>query len=338
MPLEKQVQILLFYLGHGIQYRLVTLVLYYFWFFLQFSMEFGSFYFMTICLQIADRFNLSESMVFQAIEDLCTVLVEKMMPLYIKWLASEAQERTADFFEDAYGFEGVIGCIDGMHIPVHKPLYCPQDYYTRKQVYAIQLQAVCDEHLMFTHIFAGFCGGSHDSYVLQNSQLYLDHSLDIKKWFSEPEYHLVGDCAYPLMSYLLKPFPKKEGMSKRKKLYNKSLSGCRHTIERAFGLLKNKWKILTFPWTHDPHKLTLVTGACCVLHNFCLVHGGAADVHDFVPPSEGNTAVSHESDAAKQKNAEEEFVMTSTLAIKWHGVGLDGKDKESRILKRFEKS
>ena len=98
---------------------------------------------------------MSESTVFQIVEDLCMLLVEKLMPEYIKWRDSEAQERTADFFKDAYGFEGVISCIDGTHIPVHKPLYCTQDYYTRKQVYAIQVQAVCDQWLMFMHIFTG---------------------------------------------------------------------------------------------------------------------------------------------------------------------------------------
>ena len=81
-------------------------------------------------LQIADRFNLSESTVFQIVEDLSAVLVEKLMPEYIKWPDNEAQERTANFFEDAYGFEGVIGCIDGTHIQIHKPVKCPQDYYT----------------------------------------------------------------------------------------------------------------------------------------------------------------------------------------------------------------
>ncbi len=162
VPLEKQVQILLFYLGHGIQYRLVTFVISFIYFFplcYKFLITLG-FYFSFILfaywfLQIADRFNLSESTVFQIVEDLCTLLVEKLMPEYIKWPNSEAQERTANFFEDAYGFEGVISCIDGTHIPVHKPLYCAQDYFMRKQVYAIQVQAVCDERLIFTHIFAG---------------------------------------------------------------------------------------------------------------------------------------------------------------------------------------
>ena len=60
-----------------------------------------------------------------------------LMTEYIKWPSSEAQERTADFFEDAYRFEGVVGRIDGTHI--HKLVYCPQDYYIRKQIYAIQL-------------------------------------------------------------------------------------------------------------------------------------------------------------------------------------------------------
>ncbi len=131
-------------------------------------------------LQIAERFKLSESTVFQIVEDLCGILVEKLIVKDIRWADSEAQERTADFFEDSYGFEGIIRCIDGTHIPVFKPLLGSQDFYTRKQIYTIQLQVVCDKRLMFTQIFAGCCGGSHDSYVLQNSDLYLDHESQIK--------------------------------------------------------------------------------------------------------------------------------------------------------------
>ncbi len=170
---------------------------------------------------------------------------------------------------------------------------------------------------MRMYAFPGLCGGLHDSYILQNSQLYLDDRADIKKWFAEPEYHLVGDCAYPLLLYLLKPFPECKGMSQPKKLYNKSLSGCRHTIEHAFGLLKNKWKILTSPLTHDPEKMTMLTCACYVLHNFCLVHGGTADVQDFLPPPpprkkpEGCTR-----ERGYGQETSEEFVLTSSLALK----------------------
>ncbi len=242
-----------------------------------------------------------------------------------------------------------MGCIDGTHIPVHKPLYCAQDYFTRKQIYAIQVQAVCDERLMFTHIFAGFCGGSHNSYVMQNSQLFLDYKSNIKRWFSEPEYHLVGDCAYPLLSYLLKPFPEKEGMSKSKRLYNKSLSGCRHTIERAFGLLKNKWKILGHPFTHNTEKTILIAVACCVLHNFCIVHGGSADVQDFLTKPTISVASSmteefgpksiegQRKDAQRKKEIDEDFIMSSALTVKWKDIGLEGKEKESHILKKFKK-
>ena len=180
-------------------------------------------------------------------------------------------------------------------------------------------------------MFAGFCGGSHDSYVLQNLQLYLDHKEDIKNWFASPEYHLVGDCAYPLMSYLLKPFPETTDLSEAKKNYNKSLSGCHYTIERAFGLLKNKWKILTKASTNDPEKMTILTCACCVLHNFCIMHGAVADVDDFVNKPTSTTQRSH------NVGENDEFVLSSVLAVSWPGVDLDRKEKESRILKGFEK-
>ena len=193
---------------------------------------------------------------------------------------------------------------------------------------------------MRMYAFPGFCGGLHDSYILQNSQLFLDHKAGIWKWFCEPEYHLVGNCAYPLLSYLLKPFPERDNMSQAKKLYNKSLSGCRHTIECAFGLLKNKWKILVHPFTHDTEKTTLIACACCVLHNFCIVHGGTADVQDFLPlpPQLKNRKGVNVKDGQERRDpTSEEYVFSTSMAQKWQDIGLEGKEKESRILKKFEK-
>ncbi len=198
-------------------------------------------------------------------------------------------------------------------------------------MYAIQLQAVCDECLLFTHIFSGFCGGSHNSYVLQNSQLYLDHKEDIRKWFAEPEYHIIGDCVYPLLSYLLKPFPEKADMGAVKTAYNKSLSGCRHTIERVYSLLKNKWKILTKATTNDPEKMNILTCAC-VLHNFCIMHGGSADVDDFISKTSN-----HSQKPMSSVVGNDDLVLMSDLAVKWQDIGLDSKENESRLLKQFEK-
>ncbi len=130
-------------------------------------------------------------------------------------------------------------------------------------------------------------------------------------------------------------------MGDAKKAYNKSLSSCRHTIERAFSLLKNKWKILIKASTNDLEKINLLMCACCVLHNFCIVHSGSADVEDFedrLSKHNNKSRCSKESPASTVTGiSADDFVLTSEMAVKWNNIGLDGKTKESRILKCFER-
>ena len=50
---------------------------------------------------------------------------------------------------------------------------------------------------------------------------------------------LVGDSAYPLKNWLIKPFSNRVPIASEKTLYEK-LSAMRSVIERAFGLLKGR--------------------------------------------------------------------------------------------------
>src|SRR2546425_503935 len=51
------------------------------------------------------------------------------------------------------GFPGVVGAIDGSHIPIKAPTKYPADYFNRKHFYSIVLQAVCDHDGKFIDVF-----------------------------------------------------------------------------------------------------------------------------------------------------------------------------------------
>ena len=55
---------------------------------------------------------------------------------------------------------------------------------------------------------------------------------------------LLGDGAYPSTDWLLKPFPNNIHLIETQKQINKALSGGRVIVERAFGLLKGRWRYL----------------------------------------------------------------------------------------------
>ena len=80
---------------------------------------------------------------------------------------------------------------------------------------------------------------------------------------------LVGDSAYPLTDWLIKPFQHSHNMDHQHKTFNLALSQARVCIERAFGTLKGRWRILLGKVCLEPSYAADVVMACSVLHNIC---------------------------------------------------------------------
>ena len=161
------------------------------------------------------------------VKSLCEIIVTKLLPKYVRWPGLQQQRVIADTLEEMYGFPRVVGCIDCTHIKMNEPFQYAQDFVTWKQVFTINLQAVCDHNLLFTDIFSRFPGGSHDTYMFHWSDLFIKDPVEITSLFSSMQFHIVGDGAYPLLSYLLHPVKNKKNMLQYLKRYNKGLSACR---------------------------------------------------------------------------------------------------------------
>ena len=107
------------------------------------------------------------------------------------------------------------GTIDGSHIPVSVPSELHIDYYNRKGWYSVVLQGLVDHKYCFTDIYVGWPGSVHDARVFANSDLY--HKGQRGTLFPKSSLWLerdnnipvvvLGDSAYPLMKWILKPFP-----------------------------------------------------------------------------------------------------------------------------------
>lgn len=91
--------------------------------------------------------------------------------------------------------------------------------------------------------------------------------------------HLIGDLAYKLHDNLLIPYRDNGHMTERQKNYNFCHASARMAIERAFGLLKRRFRSLRTLLAIDRTDLIpFHILACCILHNICIMQGDTLDL------------------------------------------------------------
>lgn len=218
-------------------------------------------------LACCDRFGISKGTGHLIFYEVCGKLNE-MIPEEFQWPSPEKCILESNIMENRTGFPGIIGSIDGCHIPIKAPANNPIDYYNRKSFHSVVLQGVCDSKLRFTDIFVGMPGRVHDARVFRVSPLYnlmtnQEHPL------INHNFHILGDSAYPLMNNLLVPFRDNGHLTAIQTNFNTVLSTARSKIEQAFGRLKGKFRRLKYLDVNLENTNTIVAAAC-VLHNFII--------------------------------------------------------------------
>ena len=186
-------------------------------------------------------------------------------------------QNSIDEFEEKYGIPQIVGAIDGCHIEINAPPRNREDYYNRKQHYSVVLQGIVDSNLKFLHASVGYPGSIHDSRVLRLSGIY--DQAESEQILSAPIRDLggtnirpliVGDSAYPLSSWLIKPYQDRGHLPRDERKFNVKLSALRSVVERAFGMLKGRWRIVMKKIEQKVPNVTKATIAACVLHNICI--------------------------------------------------------------------
>ncbi|KAM7173680.1 uncharacterized protein RBU57_004049 isoform 2-T2 [Macrochelys suwanniensis] len=170
------------------------------------------------------------------------------------------------------GFPNCGGVIDGMHIPILARLYLASEYINWKGYFSMVLQALVDHRGRFIDINAGWPGKVHDTCIFRNIALFrkLQAGTFFPEWkitVGEVEMPIVilGDPAYPLMPWLMKPYT--GSLDSSKEWFNYRLSWCRMTVECAFGCLKGRWRSLYGKLDLAEHSIPTVISTCCTLHN-----------------------------------------------------------------------
>ncbi|CAN7947207.1 unnamed protein product [Ixodes hexagonus] len=235
---------------------------------------------------VAFNFLVGRSTACCVVSDVCDALWDILQPLYLtcpqtadEWL------RVAAEFEERWNFSHCLGAIDGKHVTVE----CPKKSGSLDRNYKGSFSKSMLASLLtsfyfllrFLYVELGHHGSESDGGSFSRCKLQ-EHLLqgqmgvppDRNVGIEGPiPSFFVGDEAFPLKTYMMRPFPRKAARKvevHEQRIFNYRLSRARRVVENAFGILAQKWRILRRPFKANDKNINRIVAACVVLHNFML--------------------------------------------------------------------
>ena len=221
--------------------------------------------------------------------------------------SAEQWTRLAADFYNRWNLPNCIGAIDGKHIQIKAPNQ-GSEYFNYMGFQSIILLALVDANYCITYFDVGTNGRAGDASVfresslgkrLERNELGIPGPRPLPSSNDPLPFFIVGDDAFPLKPYLLKPYPAKkigdmadlEQERRMERIFNYRLSRARRISENVFGILAARFGVFRTPIHLSPDNAVIVTKACLALHNFCQRQKDK----NFVPPSliDNEDPVSH---------------------------------------------
>ena len=141
------------------------------------------------------------------------------------------------------------------------------------------MQAVVDCNYLFRDIVIGWPGSvRHDARILSNSKLYKKGNE--KRLFPDSRERIggqdvpiiiLGDPAYPLLPWLLKPYLENINTPQSQRVFNYRLSRARMTVENTFGRWKGRFRRFSKGIDMKVPGIVNLIAASCIHHNICEV-------------------------------------------------------------------
>lgn len=218
---------------------------------------------------------MGSSTVGKIISETVITLWDELQREHMPVPTKDTFKKIAEDFYNIWNFPHCIGAIDGKHVRVLCPNNSGSMFFNYKKYFSIVLQGVADASYKFITVDVGGYGKQSDGGTFQASDLYKllnNKQLDIPEPSNLPQtniktpFVLIGDEAYPLLPFLLKPFSGKN-LNIEQECFNKRLSRARKTIECSFGILYSKWRLLSKCIETDIDVTDNIIKYICILYN-----------------------------------------------------------------------
>ncbi|KAK5643275.1 hypothetical protein RI129_007120 [Pyrocoelia pectoralis] len=231
---------------------------------------------------ISFLFRIGINSVSRIILETCSAIWDCLKDIVLRVPSEQIWKEYADTFQTKWNFPHCIGAVDGKHVVIEAPPRSGSVYYNYKNSHSICLFAIADADLCFILVDIGAPGRQSDSGIfrssvmgrkLESGSLHVPNPsvLDgnIMQELNLP-YVLVGDEAFALSHFLMRPYPRRSNLDRRKKIFNYRLSRARRVVESAFGILSGRWRIYRRPINASIDTTIKIVQATVCLHNFLM--------------------------------------------------------------------
>nr|XP_022904009.1 protein ALP1-like [Onthophagus taurus]XP_022908872.1 protein ALP1-like [Onthophagus taurus] len=274
---------------------------------------------------LATTLRMGVCTVSKIVHETCEIIWNEFVDEFMPVPSQEQLQTVAEGYYRRWKFPNCVGSIDGKHCQIKCPPGSGSRYFNYLKYFSVVLQAVADADKKFITIEVGARGKQSDGGIFSSSQLF--NLLENKVFNMPPDrelfgtnikvpHVLIGDEAYPLKTYLMRPYPSRN-LDPVKENFNNRLSIARKCIECAFGILRAKWRILGKDIEVSPEKAANIVKCTCILHNIVRHRDGNSDLHYcqevvhyfpenqretewLPPPQEGHGGARRSSARAKQ--------------------------------------
>nr|CAH7767345.1 unnamed protein product [Callosobruchus chinensis] len=172
-----------------------------------------------------------------------------------------------------------IGAIDGKHVMLQAPVNSATEYYNYyKHYFSVVLFALVDADCNFIYADVGSQGRISDGGVFKNTTLYkklegrekkIAHAEVLQVPYAvEVPYYILGDKAFALNEYTIKPFEGNHEPRSPERVFNYRHSRARRVVENALGIVSSVFRVLRKPMLLEPLIATKVVLSTLYLHNF----------------------------------------------------------------------
>ena len=224
-------------------------------------------------------FRVSKSAISRFVPVVCQAIIDVYMPEVLKCPRTPEEWKViSDGFSRRWNYHNCCGAIDGKHIAIQKPANAGSQFFNYKKFHSIILMAVSDANYKFVYVDIGAEGSAGDAGTWY--QASLNTAIDTGTAGFPPAaalpnddrdipFHLVGDDAFALKTWLMKPYAHR-GQVDHEKIFCYRLSRARRVVENAFGLLVAVFRIFTTTIMLRPSVVKTLTLCGVVLHNLLL--------------------------------------------------------------------